>query len=89
MAISLQNKICSGIAISCIAFLIFCSSLSSVIAHTFTPDESAKFISLVDQIKSALVPISQQDISNDTAIKEQAKYARALLTQSVLKELNE
>jgi len=89
MVISAQNRICIGIATLGIIFLIFSSSLSSVIAHTFTPDESAKFISLVDQIKSALVPISQQDMSNHTAIIEQAQYARALLTQSVLKELNE
>jgi hypothetical protein len=72
-----------------IVFLIFTYSLNSVTAHIFTPNESAKFISLVDQIKSALVPMSQQDLSNHAAIKEQAQYARALLTQSVLKELNE
>jgi hypothetical protein len=89
MLISAQNRICIGKATLGIIFLIFYSSLSSVIAHTFTPDESAKFISLVDQIKSALVPISQQDMSDHAAIKEQAEYARALLTQSVLKELNE
>lgn len=89
MAIRSQNKICIGSATTGIALLIFSSSSSSVFAHTFTADESAKFISLVDQIKSALVPMSQQDLPKYTAIKEQAQYARALLTQSVLKELNE
>jgi hypothetical protein len=89
MLISAQNRICIGIATLGIIFLIFYSSLSSVIAHTFTSDESAKFISLVDQIKAALGSISQQEMSNHTSIKDQAQFARALLTQSVLKELNE
>lgn len=83
------GRICTGITTLGIVFLIFSCSLISVSAHTFTPNQSAKFISLVDQIKSALVPISQQDLSNHTEIKEQAQYARALLTQGVLKELNE
>jgi CO dehydrogenase/acetyl-CoA synthase beta subunit len=69
--------------------LISLYSFISVIAHVFTPNESASFISLVDQIKSALTSINEYDSSNKTAIGEQAKYARMLLTQSVLKELNE
>jgi hypothetical protein len=89
MTIRVWNQTCIETAILGIVFFILFSSLTSVIAHTFTPNESAKFISLVDQIKSALVPISQHDLSNHTAIEEQAQYARALLTQSVLKELNE
>jgi hypothetical protein len=71
----------------CIILLLFSYSFVSILAHTFTPNESASFISLVDQIKSVLMPILQNDSSNVTAIKEQAQYARMLLTDDVLKEL--
>jgi hypothetical protein len=74
---------------SCIILLLFSYSFVSILAHTFTPTESASFISLVDQIKSVLMPILQNDSSNVTAIKEQAQYARMLLTDDVLKELKE
>ncbi|MDQ5868516.1 MAG: hypothetical protein M3530_02165, partial [Thermoproteota archaeon] len=62
---------------------------SSLLAHTFSPIESASFLSLVDQIKSALLPIKQDISSNVTLAREQAQYARLLLTDSVLKELKE
>jgi hypothetical protein len=58
-------------------------------AHNFTPNESASFISLADQIKSALASIDQSDQSNKTEIVNQARYARMLLTDGVLKELDE
>lgn len=79
----------SLVATLCIVLLISSYSLISVLAHIFTSNESASFISLVDQIKSALVPISQYDPSNNRAIREQAHYARMLLTDTVLKELKE
>jgi hypothetical protein len=58
-------------------------------AHNFTPNESASFISLADQIKSALASIDQSDQSNKTETVNQARYARTLLTDGVLKELDE
>jgi hypothetical protein len=73
----------------CIVILLFSYSFISIMAHTFSPNESATFISLVDQIKSALVPILQFDSSNLTAINEQAQYARMLVSDDVLKELKE
>jgi hypothetical protein len=73
----------------CIIISLFSYSFVSILAHTFSPNESSSFISLVDQIKSALVPILQYDSSNLTAIKEQAQYARMLLSDDVLKELKE
>jgi hypothetical protein len=69
--------------------LLMSYSFISILAHTFTPNESASFISLVDQIKSALASILQYDSSNVQSIKEQAQYARALLNDDVLKELME
>ena len=73
----------------CIVILLFSYSFISILAHTFSPNESASFISLVDQIKSALVPILQHGPSNLTAINEQAQYATMLLSDDVLKELKE
>jgi hypothetical protein len=62
---------------------------SSLLAHTFSPIESASFLSLVDQIKSALLPIKQDISSNVTLAREQAQYAKLLLNESVQKELKE
>jgi hypothetical protein len=72
-----------------IILMISSSNLFSVRAHTFSPNESASFLSLVDQIKSALVPIKEDVSSNITITKEQAQYARSLLTENVTKELKE
>jgi hypothetical protein len=69
--------------------LISSSSQISLLAHTFSTVESASFLSLVDQIKSALLPIKQDISSNVTLAREQAQYAKLLLNESVLKELKE
>ena len=61
----------------------------SVRAHTFSPNESASFLSLVDQIKSALSPIKSDVSTNFTLAKEQGKYARMLVTNDTTKELKE
>lgn len=61
----------------------------SVRAHTFSPNESASFLSLVDQIKSALSPI-ESDVSTNLALaKEQGQYARMLVKNDTTKELKE
>jgi hypothetical protein len=70
-------------------FLIFSYLLVPLHAHIFSSDESASFISLADQIKSTLVAISQNNSSSIEAIKEQGKYARTLLNDSIVKEINE
>ena len=69
--------------------LIGTPNLHNAVAHTFSPVESASFLSLVDQIKSALLPIKQDISSNVTLVREQAQYAKLLLNESVLKELKE
>ena len=69
--------------------LVSSSSLSSVRAHTFSPNESASFLSLVDQIKSALLTIKEDVSSNITLTDDQGKYARNLLTDNMTKELKE
>ena len=69
--------------------LISSSPPISLFAHNFSPVESASFLSLVDQIKSALLPIKQDISSNVTLAREQAQYAKLLLNESVLKELKE
>jgi hypothetical protein len=69
--------------------LISSSPPISLLAHTFSPVESASFLSLVDQIKSALLPIKQDISSNVTLAREQAQYAKLLLNESVQKELKE
>ena len=61
----------------------------SVRAHTFSPNESASFLSLVDQIKSALSPIESDVSTNLTLAKEQGQYARMLVTNDTTKELKE
>ena len=69
--------------------LIDTPNLHNAVAHTFSPVESASFLSLVDQIKSTLLPIKQDISSNVTLAREQAQYAKLLLNESVLKELKE
>jgi len=69
--------------------LISSSPPISLFAHNFSPVESASFLSLVDQIKSALLPIKQDISSNVTLAREQAQFAKLLLNESVLKELKE
>jgi hypothetical protein len=69
--------------------LISSSPPISLLAHTFSPVESASFLSLVDQIKSALLPIKEDISSNVTLAREQAQYAKLLLNESVLKEIKE
>jgi hypothetical protein len=69
--------------------LISSSPPISLLAHTFSSVESASFLSLVDQIKSALLPIKEDISSNVTLAREQAQYAKLLLNESVLKEIKE
>ena len=80
----------SSLTATLLAMLLISSSPQiSLLAHTFSPVESASFLSLVDQIKSALLPIKQDISSNVTLAREQAQYAKLLLNESVLKELKE
>lgn len=87
MKLAALSKI--AITMSLITLLIFSYSLVPIQAHIFTSSESASFISLVDQIKSALVAISGNNSSNIDAIKEQTGYAKALLNDSMVKEIRE
>src|SRR6476659_9723662 len=80
----------SGLTATLLAMLLVSSSPPiSLFAHNFSPVESASFLSLVDQIKSTLMPIKQDISSNVTLAREQAQYAKLLLNESVLKELKE
>jgi hypothetical protein len=72
-----------------IGMTLLISSFNSVFPHNFTPNESASFLSLVDQIKSVLITVKQDNSSNNGLAREQAQYARMLLNDSVLKELKE
>lgn len=72
-----------------IGMTLLISSFNSVFPHNFTANESASFLSLVDQIKSVLITIKQDNSSNNGLAREQAQYARILLNDSVLKELKE
>lgn len=69
--------------------IIFSYSLVPIQAHIFTSNENVSFISLVDQLKSPLVAISRNNSSNIDAIKEQTEYAKALLNDSMVKEIRE
>jgi hypothetical protein len=69
--------------------VLFPSSPNLILAHNFSSDESASFLSLVDQIKSAISPIRDDISSNITLARTQAQYAKMLLTGNVLKELKE
>lgn len=72
-----------------ILILLSSISISSIHAHTFSSNESTSFLSRVDLIKSALVPIKEDVSSNITLAKEQAQYAKSLITENVTKELKE
>ena len=69
--------------------VLFPSSPNLIVAHNFSSDESASFLSLVDQIKSAISPIKNDISSNSTLARTQAQYARMLLSDNVIKELKE
>jgi hypothetical protein len=79
----------SFVAAFFILLIMFSINTVPVRAHTFSPDESASFLSLVDQIKSSLIPIKQDVATNLTLAREQGQYARLLLTDYVVKELKE
>lgn len=80
----------SSLMATLLAMLLISSSPPiSLLAHTFSPIESASFLSLVDQIKSALLPIKQDISSNVTLAREQAQYAKLLLNESLQKEIKE
>ena len=76
------------ITTSLTALVIFSHSLVPIQAHIFSSNESASFISLADQIKSALVATRNNSTNIDT-IKEQGGYARALLNDSIVEEIQE
>ena len=67
--------------------LVSSASLSSVRAHTFSQNESTLFLSLIDQIKSTLMPIKDDFSSNITLVNEQGQYARTLLTDNTTKRI--
>jgi len=69
--------------------VLFPTSPNLIVAHNFSSDESASFLSLVDQIKSAISPIKDDISSNITLARTQAQYAKMLLTENVLKEVKE
>lgn len=62
----------------------------NVYGHTFTPNESASFISLVDQLRveSKLVQMSLRN-DNLSLAREHANKSAALLTSNVTKEIAE
>ena len=62
----------------------------NVYGHTFTPNESASFLSLVDQLRveSELVQISLRN-DNLSLAREHANKSAALLTSNVTKEIAE
>lgn len=62
----------------------------NVYGHTFTPNESASFISLVDQLRveSELVEMSLRN-DNLSLAREHANKSAALLTSNVTKEIAE
>ncbi|HXV87505.1 MAG TPA: hypothetical protein VD710_00255 [Nitrososphaeraceae archaeon] len=78
-----------AITMSLATLIIFSYSLVPIQAHIFTSNENVSFISLVDQLKSPLVAISRNNSSNIDAIKEQTEYAKALLNDSMVKEIRE
>lgn len=87
--ISLKSRIVYTASALFVISLLASLSLSSVTAHNFSPSESASFLSLVDETKSALSSI-EVDISSDTDLAlQQAQYARALFTDNDIRELKE
>jgi len=69
--------------------IIFSYNFVPLHAHNFKTNESASFISLADQLKATLTAMSSDDSINPVAITQQAQYARALLNESVVHELDE
>ena len=85
----LKSRTQSLIALFFALSLVLSVGPISVRAHTFSPNESASFLSLVDQIKSALSTIKSEVSTNLTLAKEQGQYARMLVTNNTTKELKE
>lgn len=56
--------------------------------HTFTPDEDAIFLSLMDNVKS-IISLMRSSGDNSTLVTEYAKNASVLLNSSIMKEINE
>ena len=77
------------IAILCTILFLVSSSANLLLAHNFSSDESASFLSLVDQIKSAVSPIKGDISSNMTLARNHVQYAKMLLSDNAIKELEE
>jgi hypothetical protein len=56
--------------------------------HTFTPNEDASFLSLMDNIKS-IISLIRASGDNSTLVTEYANNASMLLNSSIMKEINE
>lgn len=56
--------------------------------HTFTSDEDASFLSLMDDIKSIILLIESSN-ENSTLVTEYANNASMLLNSSTMNEINE
>lgn len=83
-------SVSSCIIITFIAILlVFLLPFPLIHAHIFSSNESASFISLIDEIKSTLNVISKNNSSNAETIIEQIGYSRALLNDTMVEEIQE
>lgn len=88
-SIGIGQKITSGFFASVLILLIgFNSPL--VLGHNFSPDESAKFLGLVDIIKGEAQSVQDDLASKNVSLANQhANRALALVTDNVTKEIAE
>ena len=75
------------IATILITVLFVSSSGKLVMDHNFRPNESASFLSGVDEIKSALNSLKSCIPNSYDLARQNAEYARMILTNDTIKEL--
>ncbi|MEW6603644.1 MAG: hypothetical protein AB1351_03010 [Thermoproteota archaeon] len=80
-ALLLAGVICMG--------AIFAIPNQQAFAHTFSGDESASFIALVESIRSELDLVQSNFASNATVAEEHAEHAHEHLDQDVIDEISE
>lgn len=80
-ALLLAGVICMG--------AIFAIPNQQAFAHTFSGDESASFIALVESIRSELDLVQSNLASNATVAEEHAEHAHEHLDQDVIDEISE
>jgi hypothetical protein len=86
----MNNKSALAIGLSALMLLgVTVASSQSAYAHTFSGDESASFLALIEQMKVELQLVKSNLSTNATLAAEHAEHSTEHLTEDIIKEIAE